>query len=97
MGYARQTALADAYICDTKEDLNLLPHSIMGSTCWVISENLEYICNSKNKWLPKYNKENPAINLTDYYTKKEIDSQMISIPKEALTTNEVLAITSKNS
>jgi hypothetical protein len=56
MGYARQTALADAYICDTKEDLNLLPHSIMGSTCWVISENLEYICNSKNKWLPKYNK-----------------------------------------
>jgi hypothetical protein len=56
MGYARRTSLENVYIADTKEDLNLLPHSTMGSTCWVISENLEYICNSKNKWLPKYNK-----------------------------------------
>ena len=97
MGYARRTSLENVYIADTKEDLNLLPHSTMGSTCWVISENLEYICNSKNKWLPKYNKQNSTINPANYYTKKEIDSQIISMPKVALTTNEILAITFKNS
>lgn len=94
MAYARQTALTDAYICDTKDDLILLPRSSIGSICLVISENLEYICNSKGKWLPRLNK-NGIIDSTNYYTKNEIDSK-ISEAKIALTENEVLAITMQN-
>ena len=86
MGYTRQTALADAYICDAKEDLTLLPQSSMGSTCLVISEGIEYICNSKGKWLPRSNKTIP----------EEIDTKILSVPRVALTSNEVLAITLKN-
>lgn len=94
MAYIRQTALSSAFICDAKEDLVLLPHSSMGSTCLVISENLEYICNSKGKWLPRLNK-NAIIDSTNYYTKNEIDSK-ISETKIALTKNEILAITMQN-
>lgn len=93
MGYVRQTALADAYIADAKEDLASLPLSKMGSTCWVISEGIEYICNSKNKWLPRRKQIAVEDNPSGYYTKAEIDSQIKEVPKVALTHNEVLAIT----
>lgn len=93
MAYARQTALTDAYICDTKDDLILLPRSSIGSICLVISENLEYICNSKGKWIPRHNKN--EIDSTNYYTKNEIDSK-ISEATITLTENEVLAITMQN-
>lgn len=94
MGYIRQTALSDAYIADDKDDLTSLPKSKMGSTCLVISENMEYICNSKGKWIAK-RKTSSDLSPTDYYTKTEIDSK-IKESKIALTTNEVLAITMKN-
>ena len=96
MGYTRQTALAEAYICDTKEDLTLLPQSSMGSTCLVISDGIEYICNSKGKWLPRSNKTIPDEIKANYYSKKEIHSKILSVPKVALTDNEILAITLKN-
>ena len=96
MGYIRQTALVDAYIADSKEDLTLLPQSSMGSTCWVISEGLEYICNSRGKWLPRYNKTSaPLDELQNYYTKKEIDRRLEKMPAEALSHEEILAITLK--
>lgn len=94
MGYIRQTALSDAYIADDKDDLTSLPKSKMGSTCLVISENMEYICNSKGKWIAR-RKTSTDLSPTDYYTKTEIDSK-IKESKIALTTNEVLAITMKN-
>lgn len=94
MGYIRQTALSDAYIADDKDDLTSLPKSKMGSTCLVISENMEYICNSKGKWIAR-RKTSTDLSPTDYYTKTEIDSK-IKESKVALTTNEVLAITMKN-
>lgn len=94
MGYIRQTALFDAYIADDKDDLTSLPESKMGSTCLVISENMEYICNSKGKWIAR-RKTSTDLSPTDYYTKTEIDSK-IKESKIALTTNEILAITMKN-
>lgn len=94
MGYICQTALSDAYIADDKDDLTSLPKSKMGSTCLVISENMEYICNSKGKWIAR-RKTSADLSPTDYYTKTEIDSK-IKESKIALTTNEVLAITMKN-
>lgn len=94
MGYIRQTALSDAYIADDRDDLTSLPKSKMGSTCLVISENMEYICNSKGKWIAR-RKTSTDLSPTDYYTKTEIDSK-IRESKIALTTNEVLAITMKN-
>lgn len=93
MAYARQTALIDAYICDTKDDLTLLPRSSIGSTCWVISEKCEYICNSKGKWLPRLNKD-ITTDAANYYTKAEVDNKII-ISQVALTENEILAITLK--
>lgn len=97
MGYSRQTSLTDAYIADTVEDLASLPKSTMGSVCWVISEGIEYICNSKNKWLPRYKKTTAPEELSNYYTKQDIDSQLQSVPKIALTENEIKAIILQNS
>ena len=88
MGYMRQTALVDTYIADTKEDLILLPKMKMGSICFVISENTEYICNSKNRWIAKGKVDN-----TNYYTKTEIDTKILSNKPIGLTENEILAIT----
>lgn len=96
MGYARQTALADVYICDAKEDLALLPQSSIGSTCLVISEGIEYICNSKGKWLPRTIKTIPDEIKANYYSKTEIDTKILTVPRVALTENEILAITLKN-
>jgi hypothetical protein len=97
MGYSRQTSLTDAYIADTVEDLASLPKSTMGSVCWVISEGIEYICNSKNKWLPRHKKTTAPEELANYYTKQDIDSQLQSIPRIALTENEIKAIILQNS
>ena len=64
----------------------------MGSTCFVISEGIEYIRNSKGKWLPKGG--NKLIDPGNYYTKQEVDNKLSKsvIP---LTENEILAITLK--
>lgn len=95
MGYICQTALSDTYIADDKDDLTSLPRSKMGSTCLVISENMEYICNSKGKWIAR-RKTSTDLSPTNYYTKTEIDSKIKENSTIALTTNEVLAITMKN-
>ena len=55
---------------------------------------MEYICNSKGKWIAK-RKTSTDLSPTNYYTKTEIDSK-IKESTVALTTNEVLAITMKN-
>lgn len=39
------------YLADTKEDLQDIPKSPMGSTCFVIAESITYMCNSKNEWV----------------------------------------------
>ena len=39
------------FIADTKADLDSLPTCGMGSTCYIISEAAEYICNSKGEWV----------------------------------------------
>ena len=88
MGYVRQTALVNAFLADTKEDLILLPQSPMGSTCLVISDGIEYICNSKGKWIGRAS----ASTDTNHYTKTEIDDK-IKKATSALTENEVLHLT----
>ena len=99
MGFIRQTSLVDAYIADTKEDLNLLPQSTMGSICYVIDEHREYIRNSKGKWLAKRRGTEETV-LEDYYTKHEVeelvDELIEEVKVEPLTTTDILAITMQN-
>lgn len=68
----------------------------MGSVCLVISEGIEYICNSKGKWLPRTTKTITDEIKANYYSKTEIDTKILTVPRVPLTENEVLAITLKN-
>ena len=61
----------------------------MGSTCLVISEGMEYICNSKGKWICR---RPSAITDTNHYTKTEIDDK-IAKATMVMTENEILHLT----
>ena len=65
------------YIADTVVDLADLPKATMGSTCYVIENATNYMCNSKNEWIPQ-NKPSSGgggggdIDLSNYMTKSEV-------------------------
>lgn len=78
------------YIADTVEDLKELPHSAMGSTCYVIENAVNYMCNSKNEWIAQTkssggNSGGADIDLSNYMTKSEIE-QAIAIATEGMIT-----------
>lgn len=51
MAYMRLDAVPEnRYLCDTLEDLQTIPNLHYGDKCFVISENCDYICNSKKEW-----------------------------------------------
>ena len=84
MGYVKLDAIPEAkYLCDTKEDLALLlPRPSFGDTCWVIEESVEYIYNSKGKWLPKSNASagvETKVDLTGYATEDYVQEQIQNI------------------
>ena len=95
MGFIRQTSLVNAFLADTKEDLSSLPKTTMGSICYVIDENIEYICNSRGKWIPKRRGTEDTV-LENYYTKTEIADMIEDVRVHPLTTTDILAITMQN-
>lgn len=78
------------YIADTVEDLKELPHSAMGSTCYVIENAVNYMCNSKNEWIAQTkssggNSGGTDIDLSNYMTKSEVE-QAIATATEGMIT-----------
>ena len=78
------------YIADTVEDLKELPQSAMGSTCYVIENAVNYMCNSKNEWIAQTkssggNSGGADIDLSNYMTKSEVE-QAIAIATEGMIT-----------
>ena len=78
------------YIADTVEDLKDLPHSAMGSTCYVIENAVNYMCNSKNEWIAQTkpsggNSGGADIDLSNYMTKSEVE-QAIATATEGMIT-----------
>lgn len=78
------------YIADTVEDLKELPHSAMGSTCYVIENAVNYMCNSKNEWIAQTKSSDDGsggadIDLSNYMTKSEVE-QAIAIATEGMIT-----------
>ena len=76
------------YIADTVEDLKELPHSAMGSTCYVIENAVNYMCNSKNEWIAQTkssggNSGGADIDLSNYMTKSEVE-QAIATATEGM-------------
>lgn len=41
----------DTYICDSPEDLKLIPETDMGSSCYVINTATEYRLTSTGEWV----------------------------------------------
>ena len=79
------------YIADTVEDLKELPHSAMGSTCYVIENAVNYMCNSKNEWIAQTKSSGgnsgggADIDLSNYMTKSEVE-QAIATATEGMIT-----------
>ena len=79
------------YIADTVEDLKELPHSAMGSTCYVIENAVNYMCNSKNEWIAQTKSSGgnsgggADIDLSNYMTKSEVE-QAIAAATEGMIT-----------
>ena len=79
------------YIADTVEDLKELPHSAMGSTCYVIENAVNYMCNSKNEWIAQTTSSGDNsgggadIDLSNYMTKSEVE-QAIATATEGMIT-----------
>ena len=78
------------YIADTVEDLKELPQSAMGSTCYVIENAVNYMCNSKNEWIAQTkssggNSGGADIDLSNYMTKSEVE-QAIATATEGMIT-----------
>lgn len=80
------------YIADTVEDLKELPHSAMGSTCYVIENAVNYMCNSKNEWIAQTKSSgsnsgggSADIDLSNYMTKSEVE-QAIATATEGMIT-----------
>ena len=79
------------YIADRVEDLKELPHSAMGSTCYVIENAVNYMCNSKNEWIAQTKSSGgnsgggADIDLSNYMTKSEVE-QAITIATEGMIT-----------
>lgn len=77
------------YIADTVEDLKELPHSAMGSTCYVIENAVNYMCNSKNEWIAQTKSSGgnsgggADIDLSNYMTKSEVE-QAIATATEGM-------------
>ena len=92
MAYSRYNPLSDIhYIADTVADLMMIPHPLMGDTCYVIETGIKYICNSKQKWLARsFGEEAKPEALKNYYTKQEIDEKIPVMI--ALTENEILSL-----
>ena len=95
MGYMRIDAIPEArYICDTLDNLKDLPRHTMGTTCWVISEGCEYICNSAGVWNKKIREtltSSGSVDLSNYYTKEEVNAKLDEVI--ALTREEIMKIT----
>lgn len=73
------------YIADTVVDLADLPKATMGSTCYVIENATNYMCNSKNEWIPQnkpvdnnsggtVNPDSGSVDLSNYMTKAEVNA-----------------------
>ena len=79
------------YIADTVEDLKELPQSAMGSTCYVIENAVNYMCNSKNEWIAQTKSSSgnsgggADIDLSNYMTKSEVE-QAIATATEGMIT-----------
>ena len=80
------------YIADTVEDLKELPQSAMGSTCYVIENAVNYMCNSKNEWIAQTKSSGgnnggggADIDLSNYMTKSEVE-QAIATATEGMIT-----------
>lgn len=79
------------YIADTVEDLKELPQSAMGSTCYVIENAVNYMCNSKNEWIAQTKSSGgnsgggADIDLSNYMTKSEVE-QAIAAATEGMIT-----------
>ena len=79
------------YIADTVEDLKELPQSAMGSTCYVIENAVNYMCNSKNEWIAQTKSSGGNsgggvdIDLSNYMTKSEVE-QAIATATEGMIT-----------
>ena len=79
------------YIADTVADLKELPHSAMGSTCYVIENAVNYMCNSKNEWIAQTKSSGgnsgggADIDLSNYMTKSEVE-QAIATATEGMIT-----------
>ena len=79
------------YIADTVEDLKELPQSAMGSTCYVIENAVNYMCNRKNEWIAQTKSSGgnsgggADIDLSNYMTKSEVE-QAIATATEGMIT-----------
>lgn len=91
------------YLADTVEDLKELPKSTMGSTCYVISNATNYMCNSQNEWIPQNqnsNGENSGgnngnggsnsnVDLSNYMTKAEVEQAIADATANLVRINEL--------
>lgn len=78
------------YICDTKEDLKLIPEKKMGVECFVIKEACEYKLMSDGEWIkqiPVGSGTSGDIDLSDYATEQYVDIAIANIefPETDLT------------
>lgn len=76
------------FMCDDLEDLKELPTQ-MGSTCWVIGEGCEYMCNGRGEWINQTivsstEEEEEVVDLSQFVTKEELNL-------DQFVTNEALA------
>ncbi len=91
------------YIADTVEDLKELPQSAMGSTCYVIENAINYMCNSKNEWIAQNKPANNgstggavtpdgSIDLSNYMTKAEVSAAITLATAGMLKEEDLITI-----
>lgn len=87
------------YMADEVADLQELPNSAMGSTCYVIANATTYMCNSKQEWIaqnkPVDNSGSgsaPAPDLSNYMTKDEVNAAIVAATANSIKAEDLITI-----
>ena len=73
MGYKRINTMY--FLADEESDLATLPKAQMGAECYVISNAIEYKCNSQGEWIPQI-KEGGKVDMSKYATKEYVEERV---------------------
>lgn len=100
MAFQKMGIQDKSYIADSLEDLNKLPSSNMGSTCWVIETAEKYMVNSQGKWILQTLSTNGksdhpinpdgSIDLSMFATKEEMNKKDEEILAHSNALDEII-------